>query len=171
MFRIERIACAMPEDSSHLFRSSEMAIEPDWIDYNGHLNMAYYNVFFDRCIDEAFAQFGLGADYVKERNASFFTAEIHLCYLRELAAADTVHAELQLLDFDEKRAHVFQTLYHAGEGWVSATQEQMSLHVDMGEKRVSPWPQDVAARIAAMHKAHSRHPRPERAGRAIGIKR
>ena len=23
-----------------------LLIEPDWIDYNGHLNMAYYNVLF-----------------------------------------------------------------------------------------------------------------------------
>ena len=34
------------------FRASIMQIEPQWIDYNGHLNMAYYNVMFDRAIDE-----------------------------------------------------------------------------------------------------------------------
>ena len=28
--------------------SRVMGIEPDWIDYNGHLNMAFYNVLFDR---------------------------------------------------------------------------------------------------------------------------
>jgi len=158
-------------DSSNLFRSGEMAIEPEWIDYNGHLNMAYYNVLFDRCIDEAFAVFGLGPDYIKERNASFFTAEVHICYLRELAQSDRVYSVLHFLDWDEKRAHVFQTLHHAEEGWVSATQEQMSLHVDMETKRVSPWPDDVAAGMAAMHRAHSNHPWPERAGRQIGIRR
>ena len=34
------------------FLSSVMQIEPQWIDYNGHLNMAYYNVMMDRAIDE-----------------------------------------------------------------------------------------------------------------------
>ena len=157
--------------ASGLFRSSDMAIEPEWIDYNGHLNMAYYNVLFDRCVDEAFALFGLGPDYIKERGASFFTAEVHVCYLRELADGDKVYSELQFLDFDEKRAHFFQTLYHAGQGWASATQEQMSLHVDMAAKRVSPWPDEVVAKIAQMHAAHSAHAWPERAGRQIGIKR
>ena len=153
-----------------LFRSSDMQVETDWIDYNGHLNMAYYNVLFDRTVDEAFALFGLGPDYIKERNASFFTAEVHLCYLRELEEGDRVHCELQFLDFDAKRAHFFQTLYHS-DGWASATQEQMSLHVDMQSKRVAPWPDDVLERIEAMHESHAALPPPDRAGRVIGIKR
>ena len=28
--------------------SEPYAIEDQWIDYNGHFNMAYYNVLFDR---------------------------------------------------------------------------------------------------------------------------
>ena len=47
------------------FRSSVMTVEPQWIDYNGHLNMAFYNVFFDRCVDEVFLTLGLGPDYAK----------------------------------------------------------------------------------------------------------
>ena len=47
------------------FVSSVMRVEPAWIDYNGHLNMAYYNVLFDRAVDEVFELLGCGADYVK----------------------------------------------------------------------------------------------------------
>jgi acyl-CoA thioester hydrolase len=46
------------------FVSSTMRVEPQWIDYNGHLNMAYYHVLFDRAVEEAFALVGLGADYL-----------------------------------------------------------------------------------------------------------
>jgi len=35
------------------FVSSVMRVEPAWIDYNGHLNMAYYNVLVDLCVDVA----------------------------------------------------------------------------------------------------------------------
>jgi acyl-CoA thioester hydrolase len=42
------------------FLSSLMQIEPQWIDYNGHLNMAYYNVMMDRAIDEMWLQLGIG---------------------------------------------------------------------------------------------------------------
>ncbi|MEM8812973.1 MAG: thioesterase family protein [Pseudomonadota bacterium] len=161
----------MPDIDPDLYRSAEMSVEPDWIDYNGHLNMAYYNVLFDRCVDEVFEGFGLGPDYITERGLSFFTAEVHVCYLRELAAGDPVVSVLQFLDFDSKRAHVFQTLYHAREGWVSATQEQMSLHIDMGQKRVCPWPDDVREKMARLHERHAGKPWPDRAGRRIGIVR
>src|ERR1700692_4890924 len=72
------------------FVSSVMQVEPGWIDYNGHLNMAYYNVLFDRAVDEAFELLGCGADYVETSRHSCYTAEVHLRYLRELRAGDPV---------------------------------------------------------------------------------
>ena len=153
------------------FQSSIMQVEEDWIDYNGHLNMAYYNVLFDRGIDELFNTFGMGPDYAKSRNMSFFTAEVHLCYLRELHARDRVIATSQLLDSDEKRTHIFQELRHADGGWIAATSEQMSLHVDMGQRKVAPYPTDIRDRIDALLARHRSLPRPEQAGRAIGLKR
>ena len=33
------------------FTAPDQTVEPGWIDYNGHLNMAFYNVLFDRCVD------------------------------------------------------------------------------------------------------------------------
>ncbi len=117
------------------FVSSVMKVEPSWIDYNGHLNMAYYNVLFDRAVDEVFELLGCGVDYVKT-GFSTFTAEVHVRYLRELHEGDPVRVTFQLLDYDAKRMHYFEQLFHAEEGWVSATSENMSLHVDMGAKKV-----------------------------------
>ena len=70
------------------FLSSVMQIEPQWIDYNGHLNMAYYNVMFDRAIDELWLVLGIGPAYKKTRNGSTFTAECHVRYLREIHLGD-----------------------------------------------------------------------------------
>jgi acyl-CoA thioester hydrolase len=153
------------------FVSSMMRVEPAWIDYNGHLNMAYYNVLFDRAVDEAFALVGIGPDYVKQRNCSYFTAEVHVRYLRELRADDPVRVTVQLLDCDAKRLHFFEQLFHATEGWVSATSEDVALHVDMQTKKTAPFPDDVAARLAKMQASHARLPRPEAAGRRIEMRR
>jgi acyl-CoA thioester hydrolase len=151
--------------------SGIMQVKEDWIDYNGHLNMAYYNVLFDTAIDEVFHRLGLGQDYVKTRGASYFTAEVHVCYVRELGVGMPVKATLQLLDLDEKRAHVYQELRHVEEGWLSATSEQMSLHVDMNARKVVPWPEDILANLSALAGAHAGLPRPERAGRRIEIRK
>ncbi|PVB61645.1 thioesterase family protein [Labrenzia sp. 011] len=150
-------------------QSAVMTVRDDWIDYNGHLNMAYYNVLFDTALDQIFEQLGLGPDYVKARNASYFTAEVHVCYVRELEAGMPVSVSLQLIGCDAKRAHIFQELRHAEEGWLSATSEQMSLHVDLNTRKVAPWPEDIQARLAALLRDHSALPRPERAGRRIEI--
>ena len=152
------------------FVSSVMAVEPAWIDYNGHLNMAYYNVLFDRAVDEAFELLGCGLDYVKNRKHSCFTAAVHVRYLRELHAGDPVRVTFQLLDYDAKRMHYFEQLFHASEGWVSATSENMSLHVDMAAGKTAPFPDDVASCLARMQAAHRRLPRPEAAGRRIAMR-
>jgi len=153
------------------FKSDIMHVEPAWIDYNGHLNMAYYNVLFDRCVDQAYELFGFDADYLKTHNASFFTLEVHVTYLREIHEGAPVYVTLQLLDFDEKRTHFFQELHHAEDGFLSATSEQINLHVDMGTKRSAPFPPDVLKRIEAMHTAHAGLERKPQVGHVIGIRR
>src|SRR6202451_4235649 len=105
------------------FVSSVMRVEPGWIDYNGHLNMAYYNVLFDRAVDEVYEVLGLGLDYLKTKQHSTFTAEVHVRYLRELNAGDPVRVTFQLLDLDAKRLHYFEELHHAEENWLSDTSE------------------------------------------------
>ncbi len=152
------------------FVSSVMRVEPAWIDYNGHLNMAFYNLLIDRAVDEAFELVGLGQDYVAERNASYFTAEAHVRYLRELKVHAPVRTSIQLLDLDDKRIRFFCELHHAAEGWLSATSEQVALHVDLGTRRVTPWPDDILERLAAMKAAHAALPAPDAAGRGIALK-
>ena len=151
------------------FLSSVMRIEPQWIDYNGHLNMAYYNVMFDRAIDELWLRLGIGPAYMKTRHGSTFTAECHVRYLREIHLGDPVQVSILLLAADEKRLHTFEELRHATEGWFSATSENMTVHVDMNTRRTAPFPPDIRARIDAVTKAHSAVPRPEGIGRKIAM--
>ncbi len=151
------------------FVSTVMRVEEQWIDYNGHLNMAYYNVLFDRATDEAYELIGIGADYVMQRQNSLYTAEVHLRYLRELHAGDPVRVTFQLLDYDRKRLHTFEQLFHAEHGWVAATSENMSLHVDMTVRKAAPFPPEASRRLGAMKASHARLPRPEAAGRRIAM--
>ena len=152
------------------FVSRIMQVEKDWIDYNGHLNMAYYNVLFDRCSDEGFELMGMGPSYARERQFTSYTAEVHICYVRELHLGDRVTASLQILDNDDKRIRFFQELRHV-DGWLAATSENLVLHVDMAGPKVAPFPPDIQAKVDAMRAAHAALPVPERAGRSIGIKR
>jgi acyl-CoA thioester hydrolase len=111
---------------------------------------------------------GLGPEYLKS-GASFFTLEAHATYVRELHADHTVKVTVQMLDYDSKRMHYVQEMYHADEGWLSATMEAICMHVDMEAKKSALFPENILNRIAAMQEAHAGLPVPPQVGHKIGI--
>lgn len=151
------------------FLSSVMQIEPQWIDYNSNLNMAYYNVMFDRAVDELWLKLGIGPGYLKERNGSTFTAECHVRYLREIHLGDPAQVSILLVAADDKRLHTFKELRHAKEGWLSATSENMTIHMDMIARKTAPFPADIRSRIQTLADAHKALPRPEGIGRKVAM--
>jgi acyl-CoA thioester hydrolase len=162
-------ATAEPTITFSPFVSSTMRVEPTWIDYNGHLNMAYYMVMFDRAVDQAFSQVGLGPDYLATRGHSYFTAETHTVYLRELPAHENIRVTVQLVDHDAKRIHAYLEIHQEAESWISATCEKLFLHVDMDTKKVVPFPDDILASLGEMQAKHGLLPRPKGLGRSIGL--
>ena len=146
-------------------------VEDQWTDYNGHFNMAYYNVLFDRDSDVALDLVGLGPAYVEKTGNSYFTLEAHVSYLRELAVTDQVTIATQILDSDSKRVHYVQTMRHATEDWIACVNEIMIMHVDLGLKKSSPFPADVLEKIRIAHEAHKSLLVPLQVGHKIGIPR
>lgn len=153
------------------FLTPPQGIEPGWIDYNGHLNMAYYLVLFDRGYDVVSAHLGMGERYAAERRMTTYTGDARVSYLHEVHKDAQMVTTYQLLDHDEKRLHAFQEMRHASEGWLAATCETLTLHIDMAGPKVCPFPADVLARIEAMAAEQADLPHPEGAGRPLGIRR
>jgi carnitine 3-dehydrogenase len=112
---------------------------------------------------------GVDADYLAE-GGSYFTVETHLSHLRQLEVGDLVRVTTQVLDSDEKRLHVFHVLLREGETEPVATAEQMLVHVDTGSGRAAPSREPVRERVAELARRHAVLPRPERAGRSIGVR-
>ncbi|MEP1198485.1 thioesterase family protein [Tateyamaria sp.] len=152
------------------FRSSIMTVRPEWIDYNGHLNMAYYNVLFDQCADQVYERIGFGPDYHQTTGNTTYVAEFHLAYVRELHVNDQVTVTFQLIDFDAKRFHSYQEIWHQ-DGWLAATGEALTLHVDQSGPKVAPMPDDVLNKVRTLADEHSSLPRPSAVGARIGIRR
>ncbi|MFK7913027.1 MAG: thioesterase family protein [Pseudomonadales bacterium] len=143
----------------------------EWIDYNGHMNMAYYHVVFDQTLDFAFDALGIGADYVTSDQCSMFSREVHVNYLAEASLGQRLKVTWQLLDWDRKRLHFFQHMRDASNETLLATSEQLAMHVDMNSRRTAPFPESIQQRIAAVGERHSALAAPSEAGRSIGIRR
>jgi acyl-CoA thioester hydrolase len=151
------------------FVTEDLAVQPDWIDYNGHLNVAYYLHAFDLGFDAVYEKMGFRPDVVRERNASGFAAELHLTFQRELLEGDRLRITTQLLEFDAKRCRMFQMMYHADSNELAATCEWMSLYIDMTKRKVSDMPAELQERLAHVLEAHGKLAVPPEAGRGISL--
>ncbi|MFN3209616.1 MAG: thioesterase family protein [Roseovarius sp.] len=150
--------------------SSFQTVEEGWIDYNGHMNMGYYTVLFDRAADEAYEEIGFGPAYRAATGFTTYTAEFHVRYLQELKLGDRVRSTFRIVDHDEKRFHTFQELMRE-DGGIVATGEGMALHVDQSGPKVAPMPEALLAQLGRIAQAHATLPRPEGVGRSIGMRR
>ena len=146
-------------------------VQPEWIDYNGHMNVAYYVLVFDRATDVWFEHLGLGEGYRRASGCSLFALELHVLYLAELKLGDPLRVTTQFLDRDEKRLHFFHRMYHAERGTLSACLEIMALNVDVASRKTQAFPPGTHARLDAVAAVHAALPRPSDAGRVIGIRR
>lgn len=144
---------------------------PEWIDYNGHMNVAYYVLAFDQSTDAFLDYLGLDEDYREREQCSVFTLETHVNYLHELHLGEPISIETQLLDYDHKRIHYFQRMYQAGKGLLAATSELIILHMAMHERRNAPLPDSTQQKLADLWLQHQQLPRPEQMGSVIGIRR
>jgi len=143
----------------------------EWIDYNGHMNVAYYVLAFDLGIDALWRQFGITEEHVRETHSSTFAVESHVLYKRELKLDEPYVITSQILAFDEKRIHQFQRMYHADDGYLAATAEWLSLHVDLRSRRVAPWPRHILDGINDVAKLQADLPPPEDQGSTMTVRK
>lgn len=146
-------------------------VEPGWIDYNQHMNLAYYVLAFDKATDAFFDYVGLDESYRKTTRFSTFLLETHVRYLHEMKLGDPLRFELQLLDYDPKRLHYFQTMYHAEHGFPAATTELLFINVDTRAGCSVAMPNDILEKLAAIMESHRQLPLPEDVGRVMGIRK
>lgn len=144
-------------------------VRREWIDYNGHMNVAFYVLVFDHATDAALAHVGLDDAHRASAGGSVFAGDSHVTYLREVAEGDPLRVTTQLLAFDAKRLHLYHEMYHDADGYLAATSEWLILYVDLNRRRVAAMPEAVQARLAEIERAHRRLGWPERAGRVIKV--
>ena len=145
------------------------SVRPEWIDSNGHMNLAYYVVVFDLGTDRLYDMLGIGNAYREATGNSCFTAETHTLYEREVTVGEPLRVATTLVGVDSKRLRYFHEMFHGVEGHRVAAQELLALHIDMRVRRVAPFPPDRLAAIDAALQARGDWPLPPGLGRRIAL--
>jgi acyl-CoA thioester hydrolase len=127
------------------------ALEPDWIDYNGHLRDAYYGLIVSFACDALMDRLGMDEGYRQRTHNTLYTVEMHVHYLREIKKSDIVLVNVRMLGADLKRIHAAFDVVREDDAVVAASVELMLLHVHQGtEVTTAPFPLEIADAIAKL---------------------
>jgi acyl-CoA thioester hydrolase len=152
------------------FAEARAVVRPDWIDYNGHMNVGYFSVVFDIAAD-AFLEFlGFTQNFRAQNGSTTFALEQHLNFLREVNENDILRFEARLLDFDAKRFHFYQEMFRVGDDRPAASCEALSAHVSTATRRTAPMPEALRKRLAAIKQAHAALARPWQIGHVLSVR-
>ena len=149
-------------------------IKSDWLDYNNHMNVAYYVLIFDLAGVELVAKLGLSPEYTAEEQISWMVLENHITYNNEVSLGQEVDISCRLLDNDSKRLHLYFEMHARnpdGSTYLASTLEQMAMCVDLSARKACEFPSDILANIEALADKHEALPMPDKIGRKIGIRR
>jgi len=153
-------------------RSRPRKVLPEWIDYNGHMNVAYYTLAFDHAVDEILEErLGVGVTFVREANMGPMALQTQIHYLGEMVEGAEFVCDFQLLDADPKRIHFLATMINLQTGEPAATYESLTMNVDLEARRSAPYPDWAQERIERLRGLHATLPRPPQVGNLIGIRR
>ena len=145
----------------------EVAVLPEWIDYNGHMTVAYYIKAFEIGIDSYKAVVGITLDYIERAGRSTVALESHVTYQQEAHLGERLRIETRILDCDGKRVHVYQEIYR--DATLLATQETLAIGFDTRARRTSPFEPEIAENYRRLVEAQTALSRSRWVGRAISI--
>ena len=147
-------------------------VKPDWIDYNGHMNMGYYLVAFDHiATDEFYDSMNIGVTHKQALGKTTFSLGANIDFLREVLEGDKLRFTSQLLDFNRKCLHYIHCMYHAEEGYLAATNECLGMYIDLETRRSTTFSDDQMARFQQELERSQQLPVPKEFGRKLGIRR
>ncbi len=114
----------------------------EYTDYNGHLNVAYYVRIFDIAADVMLDNFNMGGESAKQNSKTTFVAEMHTIYKQEVRLGEEVETHLTYLNHDKKRIQYRLSMFHKEKKYLAATNEVLSLYVDLSKRKVSEFDSD-----------------------------
>lgn len=145
------------------------AVQPAWVDYNGHLRDAYYLLICSFASDGLMELIGLDKGGRARTGHTLYTLECHLNFLAEVKLGVELRVRTQLLGHDHKRLHIHHLVERCDDGRVVAESEQMLMNVDTASGRSAPFHEQIAGRVTELAGAQQELPRSACVGRVIGL--
>jgi len=118
------------------------SVKQEWVDYNNHMNMAYYVLIFDQALEVALEKFKMGESSAKDLNRSTMVVETNTKYLSEVKQEDEIDINMTYFDHDKKRLHIKMEMIEKSKKKISATIEWISLYIDLSQRKVTEFEEE-----------------------------
>ena len=126
------------------YRTKNQTVLSEWIDYNGHMNVAYYTLAFDKALDFFFEDvLNIGPSFVEKNKEGPFALKASYHYFNELLEGENFFVDISIFDFDPKRVHVFGEMRKSKSSELSAIFETVLMNMDLSARKVKPYPESV----------------------------
>ncbi len=155
-----------------MIKLSKQKVVPEWIDYNGHMNVAYYTLAIDHALDEYMTtNFGMDVAYIEKNKRGPFALQSSYSYLAELKLGEEFNVSVRILDCAPKFIHFYTEMNRSDDGSLCATSEFLTMNVNLANRRSEPFPEPIYQKIQQIHDSTRNDPIPEYVSKVIGIRR
>jgi acyl-CoA thioester hydrolase len=110
----------------------------EWIDYNGHMNMAYYVQCFEETSDYLLEHINLGYDYAVKENKGIFVIKCEINYRKEISLHESFTISVQSVLIQGKKMIVELEMRNSSDQ-VTAEYKILNLNVDLNSKKSVPF--------------------------------
>ena len=148
---------------------SQCSVGTQWLDYNDHMNVAYYVMAFDLGIDTFKDVIGITLESIQRKKRSTVALESHITYQQEAKLGDSLRIETRIVDFAGKRIHYYQEMYRDQE--LLSTQETLSISFDTVARKVCEFEKEPAGNLRLMLERQNSIQKTGVIGRSIAIKK
>ena len=151
---------------------SEKIVLKEWIDYNGHMNVAFYTIAFDNSLDEFLENtLGIGETHALQNKQGPFVLQSHYHYLNEMSLDEKFNVRLLVVDCDEKKMHLCLDIFSIKQNKVIAVSETVLINVNLAIRKTEKYPIWAYNRLLKLKKTHQNGKFPSVLGKPIGLKK
>ena len=150
----------------------EKKVIKDWIDYNGHMNVAFYTLAFDKSLDVFLEDIlGIGETHALQNKQGPFVLQAHYNYLNEMSLDEKFNIRLLVVDCDEKRMHLCLDMFSQKKNKVIAVAEKVLINVNLEIRKTEHYPLWAFKRLLKLKEIHKNGPFPDVLGKKISLKK
>lgn len=144
-------------------------VREEWLDHNGHMNVAAYLIAFDSAVRTLCTGLGIGPDQIPLSGRTIFVGQANIVYRHELVRGSRLRITARILAVTDGRAHACLSMVDEDNGALAAFNEQLFVCADMTTRRPCPFPPVPRKRFGLVFEAQRRFPVPKFVGRRIRL--